>query len=74
MQQNGVGSDQITQVRGFAHQNLRKSDAPLDPSNRRVSLIAQYLAKKPEVDSGPTAKEGGAEAKPAESQPAKAEH
>ncbi len=75
IQQNGVNSDQVTQVRGFADQNLRKRDAPLDPSNRRVSMIVQYLVKKPEEDSKPTAgQEGGPEAKPADSQPAKPEH
>jgi chemotaxis protein MotB len=45
MQQNGIRQDQIMQVRGFADQHLRKLDAPLDPSNRRVSLIVQYLDK-----------------------------
>jgi chemotaxis protein MotB len=45
MQANGIGEDQITQVRGFADQRLRKPDAPLDPSNRRISLIVQYLSK-----------------------------
>jgi chemotaxis protein MotB len=45
MQQNGIRADQIMQVRGFADQNLRKKDAPLDASNRRVSLIVQYLSK-----------------------------
>jgi chemotaxis protein MotB len=74
IQQNGVNSDQVTQVRGFADQNLRKPDAPLDPSNRRVSMIVQYLVKKPEEDSKPVTKEGRLEAKPAESQPAKPEH
>jgi chemotaxis protein MotB len=74
IQQNGVNSDQVTQVRGFADQSLRKPDAPLDPSNRRVSMIVQYMVKKPEEDPKPAAKEGGTEAKPAESQPAKAEH
>jgi chemotaxis protein MotB len=74
IQQNGVGSDQITQVRGFADQSLRKPDAPLDPANRRVSMIVQYLVKKPEEDSKSAAKEGGAEAKPSESQPAKPKH
>jgi chemotaxis protein MotB len=74
IQQNGVGSDQITQVRGFADQNLRKPDAPLDPANRRVSMIVQYLVKKPEEDSQPAVKEGDAEAKPSASQPAKPEH
>jgi chemotaxis protein MotB len=45
MQANGIRSDQITQVRGFADQRLRKPDAPLDPSNRRISLIVQYIVK-----------------------------
>ena len=45
MQANGVGPDQITQVRGFADQRLRKPDNPLDPSNRRISLIVQYIVK-----------------------------
>ena len=31
IQQNGVGPDQVTQVRGYADQKLRKPDAPLDP-------------------------------------------
>jgi chemotaxis protein MotB len=43
LQQNGVDQQQVTQVRGFADQRLRKPDAPLDPSNRRISLIVQYL-------------------------------
>lgn len=47
MQENGIRADQVTQVRGFADQRLRKPDAPQDPSNRRISLIVQYLEKKP---------------------------
>lgn len=50
MQQNGIRVDQIMQVRGFANQRLRKPDAPLDPSNRRVSLIVQYLSKNKDKD------------------------
>jgi len=42
MQQNGVRDDQVAQVRGFADQRLRKPANPLDPSNRRISLIVQY--------------------------------
>jgi chemotaxis protein MotB len=42
MQQNGIRSDQITQVRGFADQRLLKPEAPLDPANRRISLIVLY--------------------------------
>jgi chemotaxis protein MotB len=61
MQQNGIGPDQVTQVRGFADQRLRKADAPLDPSNRRISLIVQYLDKKPgaEAEGGEKAGEAG---------------
>jgi chemotaxis protein MotB len=42
IQDNGVGPDQVTQVRGYAAMQLRKPEAPLDPSNRRVSLIVHY--------------------------------
>ena len=42
LQANGVREDQITQVRGFADQDLKKPDAPLDPANRRISLIVHY--------------------------------
>jgi chemotaxis protein MotB len=48
MQANGIKPDQVTQVRGFADQRLRKPDAPLDPSNRRISLIVQYIVKNTE--------------------------
>ena len=45
MQANGVRADQVIQVRGFADQRLRKPNAPFDPSNRRISLIVQYIQK-----------------------------
>jgi len=51
MQDNGIRQDQITQVRGFADQRLRKGDSPLDPSNRRISLIVQYIQKPPRSES-----------------------
>ena len=50
MQANGIKADQITQVRGFADQRLRKPDAPLDPANRRISLIVQYIVKSKEEE------------------------
>ncbi len=43
MQQNGLGGKQVAQVRGFADQFPRKPDKPFDPSNRRISVIVQYL-------------------------------
>jgi chemotaxis protein MotB len=56
MQANGIRADQITQVRGFADQRLRKPEAPLDPANRRISLIVQYLVKNnDDEDAKPTA-------------------
>ena len=42
MQQQGLGEKQVAQVRGFADQLLRKPENPVDPSNRRISLIVQY--------------------------------
>jgi chemotaxis protein MotB len=45
MQNEGVQPDQVTQVRGFADQRLRKPKQPEDPSNRRISLIVQYVIK-----------------------------
>jgi chemotaxis protein MotB len=45
MQQNGVRPDQVAQVRGYADQMLRDPKNPLDPSNRRISVIVQYLEK-----------------------------
>jgi chemotaxis protein MotB len=50
MQANGIRPDQVTQVRGFADQRLRKPDAPLDPANRRISLIVQYIIKNDDDD------------------------
>jgi len=54
MQANGIKADQVTQVRGFADQRLRKPEAPLDPANRRISLIVQYIIKND--DETPEAK------------------
>ena len=59
MQENGIREGQVTQVRGFADQRLRKPDAPLDPSNRRISLIVQHLEKKPGPDAGAGEKAAG---------------
>jgi chemotaxis protein MotB len=61
MQENGVREDQVKQVRGFADQRLRKPDAPLDPSNRRISVIVLYLDKTPEEIKAGEAKDAKAE-------------
>jgi chemotaxis protein MotB len=72
VQANGVGIAQITQVRGFSDQRLRKPDAPLDPANRRVSIIVQYIAKD-NGDEEPKLAAGTGDKKPDEkgAEPAK---
>ena len=54
VQENGVGPHQIAQVRGYADQRLRKPNAPEDPSNRRISVVVQYL-EQPEAAGKPSA-------------------
>ena len=41
LQQDGVRSDQVTQVRGYADQMLRVKSNPYDPSNRRISILVK---------------------------------
>jgi chemotaxis protein MotB len=41
LQQDGVRTDQVTQVRGYADQMLRVKDNPTDPSNRRISILVK---------------------------------
>jgi len=43
MQASGLKADQVTQVRGFADQRLRKPASPEDACNRRISLTVQYM-------------------------------
>jgi chemotaxis protein MotB len=56
LQQGGIGVNQISQVRGYADQMLRVPSNPLDPSNRRISLIVQWIdaASLPSDPSPPT--------------------
>ncbi len=66
MQDNGLRPDQITQVRGFADQNLRDRAHPEDPSNRRISLIVQYRnAQAAPATSKPGGEKAGQGAKSA---------
>jgi chemotaxis protein MotB len=41
MQEDGVRSNQVTQVRGYADQMLRVKSDPFDPSNRRISILVK---------------------------------
>jgi chemotaxis protein MotB len=63
METNGVRLDQVVQVRGYADHNPRKPLHPEDASNRRITVIIQYIDKpgqQPTVISNgsvPTAKD-----------------
>jgi len=56
MQLSGVREDQVSQVRGYADQRLRNQKDALDPSNRRISVIVQYMETNADVAEtlGPT--------------------
>jgi chemotaxis protein MotB len=43
METHGVRADQVAQVRGFAERQLRHPQDPESPSNRRISVIVQYV-------------------------------
>ncbi|HTZ58643.1 MAG TPA: flagellar motor protein MotB [Acidobacteriaceae bacterium] len=76
MEDSGLRPNQVIQVRGYADQKLRKPQQPEDPSNRRVTLIVQYLkppAGPPSIVSDgslPTAKQLNPEAVPTPKEPA----
>ncbi len=78
--QNGLNQDRISQVRGFADQRLLLKADPVNPSNRRISIIVrnegldlqeETFAQAPVA--GTAAKAGDVAAKP-EVPPAKTEH
>lgn len=64
MQGNGLRHDQISQVRGFADQMLRRPQAPLDPANRRISVIVQYVPQAKGNADAPAASPEKPAAKP----------
>jgi chemotaxis protein MotB len=73
MQANGIRDDQVTQVRGFADQRLRKPEDPLDPSNRRISVIVQYIMKNEDDEKVPAGGEGKSEERQETATPTKAQ-
>jgi chemotaxis protein MotB len=70
MQANGIRADQVTQVRGFADQRLRKADAPFDPANRRISVIVQYIFKDGDAEESKPGGESKGENKNESEKPA----
>ena len=71
MQTQGVPQNQVAQVRGFADQMLRKPDAPLDPSNRRISVIVHYVVKDIGASSTPTTEVSAKDVQPNKIDPEK---
>jgi len=64
MDDNGLRPAQVTQIRGYADQNLRNRQDPEDPANRRVTITIRYTAKAPTDDEEPA--KPGEHGKPAE--------
>jgi chemotaxis protein MotB len=60
LQQDGVRSNQVTQVRGYADQFLRVTSDPYDPSNRRISILVKNdnSGQAPALKDAAIAKEG----------------
>jgi chemotaxis protein MotB len=48
MAASGLPITHVSQVRGYADQRLRNAKDPKDPSNRRISVIVQYLEVLPQ--------------------------
>lgn len=55
MQNSGLQEQQVSQVRGFADQRPRAKTSADDPTNRRISLIVEYLNKEANADDNPGA-------------------
>jgi chemotaxis protein MotB len=55
MRMAGMRPDQITQVRGFAEQKLKNPGKPDDTSNRRVSVVVQYVPGQQQAPVKPAA-------------------
>jgi chemotaxis protein MotB len=50
MEAHGLRGEQVGQVRGYADRQLRHPEDPESPSNRRISVIVQYLKVAPKGD------------------------
>jgi len=67
MQASGLRQNQVSEIRGYADQQLRKPDDPANPSNRRISIIVKSNVP-------PAADENDGRGGKTEGEPAKAEH
>jgi chemotaxis protein MotB len=48
----GISPARIRHIRGYADRQLRKPDKPLDPSNRRTSILLPFSADMPDLQIG----------------------
>ena len=71
MEANGVRPEQVAQVRGYADRQLRHPEDPTAASNRRISVIVQYLPPATDARSGAAAAPGasGASQRPRRARP-----
>jgi len=70
LQEAGVEGNHIAQIRGFADQHLRDAKQPLNPMNRRVSVLVQYREPPADVALAAAPATHGAPAPAANSAPA----
>jgi chemotaxis protein MotB len=68
MEAHGVRHEQVGQVRGFADRQLRHPEDPEHASNRRISVIVQYLTPPSEPAKPPGEEKKGGEATKAASE------
>ncbi|HEX6925041.1 MAG TPA: flagellar motor protein MotB [Longimicrobiaceae bacterium] len=45
----GLGDHRIREIRGYADRTLRNPDNPLDPANRRISILLPFSSEPPAV-------------------------
>jgi chemotaxis protein MotB len=49
----GIRSTRIQHIRGYADRHLRNPDMPLDPSNRRTSVLLPFSSDMPDLQQAP---------------------
>ena len=52
MERSGLHDGQVRGVRGYADRQLRVAESPLDPRNRRVSVVVEHLYKASSLPAG----------------------
>jgi chemotaxis protein MotB len=58
MESSGLHLNQVVQVRGYADRKLRKPLQPEDASNRRITVIIQYIANPTQPVTNVVSKDG----------------